>query len=186
MVKNAGEPWNLTVLIVELCQSQIWNCFRASIFRVQQSSFGRPWLLILKSPWSTWAWARAQSAWQKTSRFAWKLHSEWWHTPRHVACGQATDDRRGQDAPVLPMRGRWSRLRHVWASGSKRFSSTKKRWSAPYFLLAKGKGYRFGDSQFQSQDNENASFRRFLNLRSHCHDSVTLSINLLFAVLLDC
>ena len=116
MVKNAGEPWNLTVLIVELCQSQIWNCFRASIFRVQQSSFGRPWLLILKSPWSTWAWARTQSAWQKTSWLAWKLHSEWWHTPRHVACGQATDDRRGQDAPVLPMRGRWSRLRHVWAS----------------------------------------------------------------------
>ena len=110
MVKNAGEHWNLTVFIVELCQSQIWNCFRASIFRVQQSSFGRPWLLILKSPWSTWAWARTQSAWQKTSGSAWKLHFEWWHTLRHAACGQATGDRRGQDAPVLPMRGRWSRL----------------------------------------------------------------------------
>ena len=41
MVKNAGETCTLTVLIVLLCQSQIWNCFRASISGVQQSSFGR-------------------------------------------------------------------------------------------------------------------------------------------------
>ena len=60
-----------------------------------------------ESHWSTWA---TQSAWQKTSWLAWKLHSEWWHTPRHAACCQATDDRRGRDAPVLPMRGRLSRL----------------------------------------------------------------------------
>ena len=107
-------------------------------------------------------WARTQSAWQKTSGLAWKLHSEWWHTPRHVACGQATDDRRGQDAPVLPTRGRLSRLQHVWASsqwknsigsmdygsGSKRFSSTKNSWRARLF---KSKRYRFLGLSFSQE-----------------------------------
>ena len=130
-------------------------------------------------PWSTRA---TQSAWQKTSRLAWKSHSEWWPTPRHVACGQATDDRRGQDAPVLPMRGRWSRLQHVWASnqwknsigwmdygsGSKRFSSTKNSWRARLF---KSKRYRFWDYRFLKKWY--CIFCRFLNWRSHRHDSVS-------------
>ena len=100
-----------------------------------------------ESPWSTWTWSH-QFGRHKTSGLEWKSHSEWWHTPRHAACGQATDGRRGQDAPVLPMRGRLSRLRHVWASnqwknsigsmdygsGSKRFSSTSKNsWRARLF-----------------------------------------------------
>ena len=99
-----------------------------------------------ESPWSTWTWSH-QFGRHKTSGLERKSHSEWWHTPRHAACGQATDDRRGQDAPVLPMRGRWSRLQHVsasnqwknsigsmdYGSGSKRFSSTKNSWRARLF-----------------------------------------------------
>ena len=130
-----------------------------------------------ESPWSTWA--RSQSAWQKTSGLAWKLHSEWWHTPRHVACGQATDDRRGQDAPVLPTRGRWSRLRPLWTwhqwknsiwsmdhcSGSKRSSSTKHSYSkGPAFL--KAKGIVFGIIAFSKRNDTDwyRIFCRFLNL----------------------
>ena len=145
-------------------------------------------LLILKSPWSTWAWTH-QSAWQKTSWFAWKLHFEWWHTLRHVACGQATGDRRGQDAPVLPMRGRWSRLRHVWASnqwknsirsmdygsGSKRFSGTKNSWREQLF---KTKGQRVSSlgSLFSQEMIQHLLPIPQLNITSSWHRNPSITV----------
>ena len=239
------QTWVLTVLILELCRLDFWDCFQTSILRAHQSSFGYVWschekwtdialkplkdpkeeaveaprwtvatsscttkMVLTKlltyyafrvqkksfmstgmigkasspeSPWSTWTWSH-QFGRHKTSGLEWKSHSEWWHTPRHAACGQATDGRRGQDAPVLPMRGRLSRLRHVWASnqwknsigsmdcgsGSKRFSSTKNSWRARLF---KSKRYRFWDYRFLKKWY--CIFCRFLNWRSHRHDSVS-------------
>ena len=101
-----------------------------------------------------------------------KLHSEW-HTLRHVACGQATGDRRGQDAPVLPRRGRWSRLRHVWASGSKRFSSTKNPQRTGeghgFFWRQRAKAIILGILSFNLKKwHRYRIFCQFLSLRSIC------------------
>ena len=105
--------------------------------------------VTLSPPWSTWAWTH-QSAWQKTSGLVYKFHQISFWMIHIAACGPATGDRTGQDAPVLPTRGRWSRLRHVWAS-----NQWNRFWD--YRLLKKW--YRI--------------FCRFLSLRSHYHDSVT-------------
>ena len=70
-----------------------------------------------------------------------------------AACDQATGDRTGQDAPVLPTRGRWSKLRHVWAS---------KQWKN----YIRSMDYRFLKKWYRI-------VCRFLSLWSHYHDMVT-------------
>ena len=90
---------------------------------------------------------------KKTSGLAYKFHQIAFWMIHTAACDQATGDRRGQDAPVLPTRGRWSRLRHAWASN---------QWKN----YIKSMDYRFLKKWYRI-------FCRFLSLWSHYHDIVT-------------